>query len=133
MANEATKLFDESSGDGTIIQDFTVADGTGISKGSVLKLTDPRTAAQSDGAGDVIAGIAARDKVANDGRTQLSVYKKGYFQMTASGSITIGEAVKSSGADNKVATDSSVTGAANMGYAQESASDGETFELRLDL
>ena len=134
MANEAIKRYDDSSGHGGVIQDFTVADGTGIEKGTVLKLTDPRTAAASDGEGDVCAGIAAREKVASDGRTQLSVYRRGDFDMKASGAIVVGFPVQSAGHDNyvKKAT-GTLSGAAIIGYALETATDNETVQIRLNL
>lgn len=71
--------------------DMTVADGTGIEKGAVLKATDNNTAAAADGTNDIVAGIAAREKIASDGRTQLSVYKKGRFHMYLSGSCSTGD------------------------------------------
>lgn len=132
MANEAIKFYDESSGDGSVVQDYTVADGVGISKGALLKITDGRTAVLSDGAGDVLAGIAKRDKVASDGRTKLSVYKKGYFQMTASGAVTVGDTVQSAGDSNKIETNASATGAKALGYAEETNTDGPVL-VRVDL
>ena len=77
--------------------DFTVADGTGIEKGCVLQLTDPLTASKASGEGQPLAGIAAREKVASDGRTRLAVFRKGIFDMYASGAITAGKAVFASG------------------------------------
>lgn len=138
MANEALKRYDESSGHGGVIQDFTCADGTGIEKGTVLKLSDPRTvAAVSSGEGNPIAGIAAREKVADDGRTRIPVYRKGDFDMYASGAITVGDSVISKGGDNEVCACNAVTtgasGAAIIGYALETASDGETIQVRVDL
>ena len=50
---------------------FTCADGTGIEKGTLLKLTDPMTAIATSGAGDAIAGVAAAEKIANDGNTKI--------------------------------------------------------------
>lgn len=134
MANEATKSYSESSGQGDHVQDYTVADGAGIEKGTVLKLTDPRTAAASDGAGDVLAGIAAREKVADSGRTRLSIHKKGYFEMKASGAIVLGAPVMSAGHDNYIKQASSTTsGAAVLGYVEETAGDAETVLTRVDL
>lgn len=114
---------------------FTVADGTGITKGAVLKLTDPRTASASDGAGDVIAGIAARDKIASDGRTSLSVFRKGIFDMVASGAISVGSSVASAGAVNQVLTTvgTAYSGAAIIGQALETASDGEVFQVYVNV
>lgn len=114
--------------------DFTVADGTGIEKGTLLKLTDPRTAIASSAQADAIAGIAAREKVASDGRTRLSVYTKGIFDMYASGAITVGHAVESAGADNHViAAAATSSGASIVGYALETAADDELFQVFVDI
>ena len=72
MADEAVIV--ELLGDGGDPVSYTVSDSVGIEKGATMKMTDPRTAAQSDGAGDVIAGIAISEKIANDGNTKLGVY-----------------------------------------------------------
>jgi len=138
MANEAIKRYDESSGHGGVIQDYTCADGTGIEKGTVLKLTDPRTVAAADADDCMIAGIAAREKVANDGRTQIAVYKKGYFDMVCSGAVAIGNPVSSyagTGANANVihVADSAVSGAAIIGYAEETAAANERVIVRVDL
>tara|TARA_R100001530_G_scaffold129564_1_gene99974 strand:- start:257 stop:655 length:399 start_codon:yes stop_codon:yes gene_type:complete len=117
--------------------DFTVADGTGIEKGALLKLTDPRTAILSDGSGDVIAGIAARDKIASDGRTQLAVFRKGIFDMVASGAITTGAKVVSglTGSLNFVsaAGDAADSGAVIIGHALEDAANTETAQIWVNL
>ena len=52
---------------------FVVADGTGIEKGTLLKLTDNMTAIITDGAGNMIAGIAAEEKISGDGKTEIGV------------------------------------------------------------
>lgn len=120
--------------------DFTVSDSTGIEKGALLKLTDPRTASLSAATGDVLAGIAAREKVASDGRTQLAVYRRGIFDMVASGAVSVGQAVISaaSTASNVVkfvggAAAGAYSGACILGHAIETASDGETFEVYVNV
>lgn len=114
--------------------DFTVADGTGIEKGTLLKITDPRTAIVSSASGDKLAGIAAREKVASDGRTQLSVYRKGVFDMYASGAIGVGESVMSIGADNHVRVASNVaSGAMILGKALETATAGAQVQIAVNL
>lgn len=136
MTNEAIKSYSESQ-QGDVIQDYTVADGTGIEKGAILKLTDPRTAILADGDNDVLAGIAAREKVANDGRTRLAVYKKGYFEMPCSGAVTLGGPVSvyaSTGASNTIyKSPSGSSGAQILGYAEETGSANETILVRLNL
>lgn len=139
MTNEAIKRYEESSGYGGVVQGFIVADGTAITKGTILKLTDPKTAIISTATNDPIAGIAARDKIASDGTTELSVYKKGVFEVVASGAITCGAPVISAASatqPNLVKQPTSLvasSGAAIMGYALETASDAESFLMRLDL
>ena len=71
---------------------FTCADGAGIPKGTVLKLTDPMTVALADGDADTVGGIAAEEKIANDGKTKISVYRHGIFKAFAeNGGVTEGK------------------------------------------
>lgn len=111
---------------------FTVADGTAIDKGTVLKLTDPRTAIAASAAGDAVAGIAARDKIASDGRTRLAVHVGGIFDMTASGAITVGAPVITSATANHIqAATANESGAEILGYAMETAAANEQIHVRL--
>jgi hypothetical protein len=115
--------------------DFIVADGADIKKGDLLKLTSPRTVSLSTGDRDVIAGIAARDKVPNDGRTRLAVFRRGVFRMTAKAAITAGDAVSSSADDGKViaATAASV-GSKTLGLAlQDASTDDDLLEVELNI
>ncbi len=52
---------------------YTCDNTIGIAKGSVLELTTPRTVIQSTNADRPIVGIAAAEKVANDGETAIAV------------------------------------------------------------
>lgn len=116
--------------------DFTCADGTGIEKGTILKLTDPRTAIASSAASDPIAGIAAREKIASDGRTRIAVYRRGIFDMKASGAITAGEPVCVSATANHVARaggNLNQSGAAIIGHALETATDAEVIQVYVDI
>lgn len=90
MANEATLIYELQPS-----IPFTVADGAGIEKGTVLKMTDPMTAAAATADNDVFAGIAAEEKIASDGRTKLGVYRSGIFKMIieAGNSTTVGQDV----------------------------------------
>ena len=104
---------------------FTVANATGIEKGTLLKLTDPKTAIISSAANDACCGIAAAEKIASNGVTELAVFQKGIFEMLASGAITVGAAVRSTSDANYPNTVGSATGitaasgAAIIGYALE--------------
>lgn len=72
---------------------FTCADGTGIEKGTLLKMSDPFTVAAATADNDVFAGVAAEEKIASDGKTKIGVYRSGIFKMTitAGNSTTVGQ------------------------------------------
>lgn len=129
MANEATLVFETE-----LPLPFTVANATGIEKGSLLKLADLNTASLADGANDILAGIAAQEKIASDGKVKLAIYPKGIFKMMASGAIPVGLAVCSHGNANVVKlAPVTVSGAAILGHALETAADGETFLVNVSV
>ena len=113
---------------------FTCADGTGIEKGAILKMTDPMTAVLADGDGDIPAGIAAEEKIASDGKTKIAVYRGGIFRVLAgAAAITVGLALDThaaTGAANEVAAAPASAGH-RLGYALETAGDTETFLMEL--
>ncbi len=121
--------------------DFVVADGTGIEKGALLKVTDLRTAALADGINQPPAGIARREKIASDGRTQLAVFFDGVFDVFASGSITVGDKVilapDIGTYPNHVAaiTDANefTSGSITIGRALETATNTEQFQIQLNI
>ena len=79
---------------------YTVADGAGIAKGTLLKLTTPNTAAASAADNDVCAGIAWMEKVASDGSTEIVAALDGVWGITTSAAaITVGEDVGINGAN----------------------------------
>ena len=125
MANEATLIYEL----GPAIP-FTVADETGIAKGTLLTLSDPMTAAANSAIvlGPAVAGIAATEKIANDGVTKLGVFRTGIFKVTASGSVTAGDALATIG--NFVYT-AAVNEEDLIGIALETATNGETFLMEL--
>lgn len=114
---------------------FTVDNATGIPKGSLLALTDLMTAAQTSvPPAENIAGIAATEKIASDGKTKLGVYTEGIFKMTASGAIPVGQAVQSGGRNNQVeAALVTTSGAGIIGYALETAADTETLLVKVQV
>jgi hypothetical protein len=82
-----------TNGDGI---SYTVADASAIPKNSLMKLTDPRTVALHAAAADVpIVGIAAHEKVANDGSTRMTVYTNLIADVTAAaaGAQNVGKMV----------------------------------------
>lgn len=113
--------------------DFTVTDGTGIEKGTVCALSDPRTAAASTTAGEALAGIAAREKVASDGRTRLAIFKEGIFDMSASGGVTLGKPVISAGDNYVKGATPTDSGASILGYALETGTDDEVIQIMVNI
>jgi len=88
MANEAVII--ELFNGGRPIR-FTCADGTGIEKGTLLELTSPRTVIANTNDNAPIAGIAAAEKVASDGATEIAAYTDGIFDMlTDTGTDAVG-------------------------------------------
>ena len=69
---------------------FTVADGASIEKGDFLQLSDPMTVALTSAADQKVIGIAAEEKIANDGKTKIAVYLSGIFKVEAGGNCTVG-------------------------------------------
>lgn len=111
------------------------ADGTGIEKGSILKLTDPLTAALADGDEDVVAGIASGEKIASNGQIYIGVYREGIFEVVSSGGTAVGLTVATgagTGASNDVKTaTATAVGGKTLGIALEAASDDESFLIEL--
>ncbi|KKK53043.1 hypothetical protein LCGC14_3098720, partial [marine sediment metagenome] len=86
--------------DAVDLRGFTCASGVKIPKGTVLKLSSPRTAAASDGAADLFAGVASADKSATDGTTRVGAWQNGIIEFTISGTVTVGDYVVTHGNAN---------------------------------
>ena len=108
---------------------MTCADGSTIEKGTVLALTDPMTVAASSADNDVFGGIAAEEKIANDGRTKIAVYFGGIFKMKDSGSgVTVGQDVVIKGANTVGAyTTLDAEKGYKVGKALETSAASDTF------
>ena len=127
MTNEATLIYETAPA-----IPFICDNSTGIERGAGLTLTDPMTAATVSTSQLACAGIASEEKIASDGKTKLPVYREGIFKVTASGAITVGEAVGFTNSGKVVAAGLNQEFVA--GTSLETAADGETFlmELRPD-
>jgi hypothetical protein len=114
---------------------MTVADGAGIEKGAILVLSDPNTAATTTGDTDVCAGIAAEEKIANDGVTKIGVYKRGIFKgFAGAAGCTVGHALitdTATGAANELVS-ADVNSENMVGRALETASDTQSFLFELN-
>jgi len=127
MANEATLIFETEPP-----INMTCANGTGIEKGCCLKIADPFTASAASSAEDYVAGIAATEKIANDGKIKIGVYRGGIFRVTASGSIPVGYSVTHGAVANTfVVADATCSGSKIWGIALETAANTETFLMEL--
>ena len=113
------------------------ADGIGIEKGSILKLTDPLLAELADGDADIVAGIAAAEKIANDGQSMIPVYRKGIFKMLAGDAIAVGVQVMTkagTGGANEITTGTNAAlGSKGLGIALETAADTNTLLVELNI
>lgn len=117
---------------------FTVVDGTGIEKGAICLMTDPRTASIATNGAVAVAGIAAREKVASDGKTELSFFRKGWFLVSLSGAATIGNALMVSALattyPNYVERAAlTASGATIIGHALETGTNGERILIELNV
>ena len=125
MANEAELVVELE-----IPVSFKVADGAGIEKGTLLKITDANTIAAATADGDAFIGIAAEEKIANDGKTALGVYLRSFFRVKDSGAgVTAGDILKINGTNLVAATDEAGAGdrAEHCGKALETAGASDTF------
>lgn len=109
---------------------FTCADGTAIPKGSVLVISDPNTVAITSGDTDAAIGIAAEEKIANDGKTTIGVYLRGIFKGYAGAAgATVGMGLitdTGTGAANELVV-ADVNSEHIVGTALETAADTESF------
>lgn len=113
---------------------FTVADGVGIEKGTLLELSDPMTVAKVAGAAPLIIGVAAEEKIASDGKTKLGVYMRGIFKATAGGTITVGDGCIGESGTNELLTSTAAADEVEVcGISLESATDGQTFLIYLNV
>lgn len=136
MTNEAVPVETQAADDTTT--DFTVADGTAIARYALLKLSGARTAILNDGdlaenLAPAFAGIAAADKVASDGATNLALLQDGIFELTAANdNIALGAKVTLSGS-NLIATATEaneITGSI-LGTAMEAITANGTGEVNI--
>jgi len=110
---------------------MTCADGGAIPKGTLLALSDPFTVAVTSGDNDLFGGIAAEEKIANDGKTKIAVYRHGIFKVTSGGS-TVGKKQSISALNTVVDfTTLDDENGKSFGIALETAANGEFFLMEL--
>jgi hypothetical protein len=131
MANEAVII--ELLGNAGDPIRYTCDNATGIAKGTILKITDSRTASATTAADEPIAGIAAMQKVANDGSTTISVYTNGIFDIVnATAAATVGFIQAPNGANTVTDADANdLIQNSTVGYALETGGTPETIAIRV--
>jgi len=114
--------------------DWIVGNTHPVPKGTVMMISGSsnigRTAISGQGVAPAFAGIAHREKIANDGRTRLGLFRDGIFRMKFSGTAVAGEAVVISGCNTVGAWRGSASySGSHVGIALETAADTETKEV----
>lgn len=133
MANEAVII--ELFNGGRPIR-FACADGTTIEKGTLLELTDPRTVIANTNDNAPLVGIAAAEKVANDGALTIAAYTDGIFDiLTDSGTQAVGIMVANSATENTVqsADAADLLQGSVLGKVLEAAGNAEVAAVRVNL
>jgi len=136
MANEHVLMTQK-----TIPISMTCADGTGLEKGAVVKLTDPNTVAAAAAESDVVGGIIYAEKIASDGMTEVAVLTGPGDELKAyaSGAVAIGDVlmIASSGATKNfnylAKATAGLSGGCTIGISREAAANGETFKYVLQI
>lgn len=132
MAKEAE--ISELLGNGGDPISYTVSSATTIPKGSVMEMEDLRTMKMVSAADKPLAGIAAAEKSSSDATTSLSVYTNGVFKMYAGTTgCTVGHQVVSEAGGNTVKNFDTLDNETGdvLGYAMETATNGETLLIRV--
>ena len=132
MANEAI-IVELLGNKGDPIR-YTVADAGAIPKGTVMELTTPRTVIVESAVDKPIVGIAADEKVANDGQTAIAVYSNCIVQLKcATTQCEIGDTVSMAAGDNTIALGTTLDGEKGwtLGYALETIAIGNTGMVRV--
>lgn len=126
MANEAVCI--ETP---TKFRRYTVADGAGIAIGTLLKLTDPNTAAATSADNDPFAGIAWEEKTASDGIVEITAAVNGTWDIVCTNAAITAGAFVSVGGANLVATmaEADFPTGAFVGKAQETSAGTETIRV----
>lgn len=114
---------------------YTCADNTTILKGSLLELSGDRTVQLATTATACFVGVAAAEKVADDGATTIAAYTDGIFDMVSdAGTDVVGTVMALSAADNVIESGLAadlLTGAA-VGYYLEAGTNAGTEAVRVN-
>lgn len=116
--------------------EYTVATGTAIAKGTLMKISGSNTAAAATADGDFFAGIASVEKTATDGVVKMACITHCVAVMTAGvGVTTFGQPQKISAANAVInADDDTIENSREVvGMALATAADGNPFDVLVNL
>ena len=115
---------------------FIVQDAVAIPKGSLLELDADRRVIVATTANAPFVGIAAHEKVASDGSTQISAYTDGIFDLLSdSGTDVRGTVMMVSNADNTLETADAagLLSGGVVGYYIEAGTNAGTEAVRVNV
>jgi hypothetical protein len=132
MANEAViiELFN-----GGRPMKFTCADNVGIEKGTLMELSGDKLVIANTNANAPLVGIAAKEKEANDGSTQISVYTDGIFDvLTDADTDAVGIVMANTATENTIgnASAANLLDGSVLGYILESHAGAEVCAVRVN-
>jgi hypothetical protein len=115
---------------------YKVGNASAIAKGDILELSDPMTVtAHNTNVDTPIVGVAAEEKVANDGQLWISVITNAVIkvQVAAAGTTTIGDTVSMANAAGRVNLASTLDDEKgwSIGYALENGAANEFVAVRM--
>ena len=131
MANEWVPVELYGTNNEGDIRRYTIADGTAVSKGQILFLSDPRTVSLTHA--NIMGGVASEDHKANVGVTSIGAWTNGVFEAVASGAIACGAPFRPTDFNKVAACPYAASGAMIGGYVLEDCADAETVNVRLML
>ena len=112
----------------------TIADGTAVPLGTLMKLEDANTVVVSAANSDPFGGIAVEEKTASDGITNIACAMDGVFMIDSTAAAITAGAIVSIGGANTVAvttgTADQVAGS-NVGQAEETRDGSNIIRVRL--
>ena len=129
MVNEAIEMYEKS-----IAVPFTIHDNENVEKGTAMVLKSPMSVSKHSGIDERFIGIAAEEKVANDGTDSIGIKDDGYWKMQLSGSCGVGDLLCLGAAANDVYSPSSnvATSKENfVGNAMTSGGDNNTIIVKV--
>lgn len=116
----------------TLFARYTIANGSAIPRGTLLKLVTPNTCDAATADNDIAGGIAWMEKVASDGTTELVAALNGVWGISGSGPISVGQQLTLLGLNNlKPYTTLDDEKGYVFGRALETISGSATLKVRL--